>query len=317
VVQSASDEVTTPSCASRLRMGVVPSRLGVGRPANVRVADMWRLGAVSATVCVTPPGGAPRCRPIRIAGGRARVRSRMRLSRPGLWTVRLLSPYGQRVARTVDVRGDPPLRLFASGDSMIFGFDEKLRAALGASRVSVFSDPRPATGLSKPLVLDWGAHAQRTAQKIRPDVTVVFLGANDGFPFRVRPGVLAQCCDASWIAQYARRVRTVMRWYLRGGRALVYWVLLPAPREPALATIFAAVNAGIRRAAPSFADGVKLIDLGAVIAPSGQFEEQITYHGRTGVVVRSPDGIHLAGAGAEIASSLVLGELRRDGMLSR
>ena len=36
---------------------------------------------------------------------------------------------------------------------------------------------------------------------MRPDVTVVFLGANDGFPF----GAGAPCCGAPWVAEYARR----------------------------------------------------------------------------------------------------------------
>ena len=31
-------------------------------------------------------------------------------------------------------------------------------------------------------VLDWQALAHRQARRLRPDVTVVFLGANDGFP---------------------------------------------------------------------------------------------------------------------------------------
>jgi hypothetical protein len=241
----------------------------------------------------------------------------MRLSRPGRWTVRLRSAYGQRLARTVDVQGDPPLRLFAVGDSMIFGFDEKLAAALRYSHVRVVADPRPATGLSKPILLDWPAHARATARAIRPDVTVMFLGANDGFPFQIRPGVTTQCCEPSWIAQYAKRARAIMASYLRGGRGLVYWVLLPAPRAPALAPVFAAVNAAISRAASTFPDGVRLIDLGAVIAPRGQFLEQITYHGRAGVVVRAPDGIHLSGAGSQIAGSLVIDGLRRDGMLRR
>ena len=38
------------------------------------------------------------------------------------------------------------------------------------------------------------------------------------------------CCDEQWIAEYVRRVRTMMRTYLRGGRARVLWLTLPLPR---------------------------------------------------------------------------------------
>jgi hypothetical protein len=148
-------------------------------------------------------------------------------------------------------------------------------------------------------------------------VTVVLIGANDGFAMGTASGTMVRCCDAPWIAEYARRARRMMATYLRRGSGVVYWVLLPAPRPPPLVGVFAAVNAGIRLAAGAFADGVRLIDLGSVLAPNGQFEEQITYHGRPGVVVRDPDGIHLTGAGAAIATTLIARALRSDGLADR
>jgi len=47
---------------------------------------------------------------------------------------------------------------------------------------------------------------------------------------RTRSGASVACCHASWVTEYARRVESMMRSYLRGGRSLVYWLTLPAPR---------------------------------------------------------------------------------------
>ena len=49
--------------------------------------------------------------------------------------------------------------------------------------------------------------------------------------------------------------------YLRNGQGLVYWVLLPAPRDPARVESIHAINAAIATAAGAFADGVTLVDI--------------------------------------------------------
>ena len=94
------------------------------------------------------------------------------------------------------VRARPPsgrLRLLATGDSMIQIIDCYLQQRLGSRGVRVRSDARICTGISKPSLLDWQAQARRQAAR-RPDVVVMFLGANDGFPMggigvlRQRPG---------------------------------------------------------------------------------------------------------------------------------
>jgi hypothetical protein len=106
----------------------------------------------------------------------------------------------------------------------------------------------------------------------------------------------------------------MMRAYLRDGSGRVYWLLLPTPSKPTFARVFRAVNAGLRRAAADFPDGVRLIDIGRVIAPGGRFRQRVTYRNRS-VSVRQDDGVHLSVAGAEIAASLIIRALRRDGVL--
>ena len=72
----------------------------------------------------------------------------------------------------------------------------------------------------------------------------MFIGANDGFPIAGAP-----CCTGDWVTRYARRARTMMRSYARGGRTTVYWLLLPTPRDATFRRVFRGVNAAVRRAA--------------------------------------------------------------------
>ena len=134
----------------------------------------------------------------------------------------------------------------------------------------------------------------------KPDVTVVFLGANDGFPI-----ARTQCCGDAWGAGYAMRVERMMRSYLRG-RSYVYWLTLPAPQRGDFARVYSRVNVAIRRAAGRVGGGVRVIDIARVFTPGGRFRRHITFGGRT-IDARQPDGVHLSTAGAAVAATLVAG----------
>jgi hypothetical protein len=201
------------------------------------------------------------------------------------------------------------LRLLATGDSMIQIIDGDLQQRLSGDHVDVRAESHVSTGISKPFMLDWVRHARAQARTVRPDVTVMFLGANDGYPIGKAP-----CCAGAWIAAYAERASAMMRAYARGGRGRVYWLLLPAPRASAFARVFRAVDAALRDAARAHPDSVRLIDLGATFTPDGRFHRTIRRNGRS-VVVRQGDGVHLNVAGASIAATLIIRALRRDGVL--
>jgi hypothetical protein len=312
-VASAVTTITTPSCARRLHTIVVPAQLRPGQSAVVRISDAWHLGGFAGRVCARSGQAPASCRSVRPrASGAAIVR--LRLARAGRWTIALRTAYGTASSRTVDARADARLRLLVTGDSLVYGIFEDLRSVLG-DRALVRGDPNPATGISKPIGLDWVAHAKAIAAAARPDVTVVFLGGSEGFALKPQGAAAIACCGPDWSAEYARRVTKMMTSLQRDGRGLVYWVLLPAARSPTMAAAFRAVNVGIRQAAAGFDDGVHALDrLANVIAPGDVFEQSIRYKGRLRVV-REPDGFHLAPAGVHIAMGTILEQLRADGLL--
>jgi lysophospholipase L1-like esterase len=209
------------------------------------------------------------------------------------------------------------LRLLATGDSMIQIIDSYLKQRLAKRRrTKVRSDAHISTGISKPSLLDWVKEAAGQAASWKPDVTVVFIGANDGFAMKTPSGARAACCGAAWTAEYARRVRSMMRSYRRGGRSIVYWLLLPTAKRATFAQVFRPVNEAIRHAAGPFGAGVRVIDLVRVFTPGGVFRQTMVFRGKQ-VNVRQADGVHLSTAGASIAATLVIERLRADHLLPR
>jgi lysophospholipase L1-like esterase len=298
--QTATTSIRTPSCAKRFTLSARKLR---GR-IRVRIGDRWKVGDASPRVCVRPPAHKAGCRSLGIPGGRRSARRDYRACTGGFWAISVGA-----VKRLVYIRPARKLRLLATGDSMIEYVDTSLKQRLATRRIGVRSDPRVSTGLSKPFLLNWPRHAAKQARTLRPDVTVVFIGANDGFPFG---GV--DCCGDAWVGAYAKRVEAMMRSYSRRGRGLVYWLTLPAPRPAQWRPIYPAVNRAIKRAAARIGGSTRVIDLAKTFTPDGRFRQSMVWHGRR-QTVRQEDGVHLTQAGASIAETIVERALRKDGVL--
>jgi hypothetical protein len=314
--QSLGTSVRTPTRAGRLSVALRPLRPRARRAVTVRVADRWRLGGVQATVCSAEPGGrSRRCAALALAPGRASGEVVLRPRRPGRHPL-TVAAFGFTQRRVLIVRRvSRRLQVLATGDSMIQIIDGDLKRRLARhGPISVRSDAHISSGISKPFMFNWVAHARASSRSVHPDLTVMFLGANDGFPMGTRSGERAPCCDAAWVREYARRARTMMRSYTRRGSGTVYWLLLPAPRSPRFQAVFGPVNQALRTAARSFPGAVRLIDLGRTFTPGGRFRARMRWRGKLRTV-RQADGVHLSVAGASIATELIIRRMRRDGLL--
>ena len=304
---TAEASVRTPSCRKRLALSVRAHSRGRRKIVAVRLVDRFRVGDTAARVCVRAPGArSTDCRSLAIAAGRERAALSLTARKPGLWKV-AASSFGQRLAGSAFVVPRGGVRLLATGDSMIQIVDTHLKRRLARKRVRVRSDARVSTGISKPFLLDWVRHARRQAGS-RPAATVMFLGANDGFPIGG-----ANCCGDGWIDGYAARAERMMRSYSRGGAGRVYWLTLPVPRPGQWKGIYRAVNTGIKRAAARVGDAVRVVDTARYFTPRG-YRSAMRVGGRT-VTVRNGDGIHLNSTGAALAARLVERAMRRDGLV--
>jgi hypothetical protein len=306
--------VRTPSCAHRLAVQA-SSLARPGRRFAVVVRDTWGVGDLRFSLCVRPPAYRERCRPEGLRRGVSRLRVEHLAASPGRWVVMAGTRFGQRLVRDITVAHvGGRLRLLATGDSEIQLIDQFLAADLARRWGDVTSDARIGTGISKLQLFDWIGHAWVQAGSMQPDITVMFIGGNDGFAIQSRTGSWVVCCGRRWSELLADRVDEMMRAYLRGGAGRVYWFTLPAPRDPRLAASFAGVNVAYRIAAARHPDGVHVMRADRVFTPNGYFQQTIDYHGHQ-ISVREADGYHLNAAGDQIATSMLIDAMRGDGLI--
>jgi lysophospholipase L1-like esterase len=300
---------TTPSCSARLE--VTTPKVTAGQLVRVSLRDRFNLGGFATRVCLDGPVGATRCEDVTIASGKRTGSVSLGRIRAGRSVVTAKAPFAPKRSLTLTARkAGQPFRLLATGDSMIQIIDGYLAQRLSGRGGRVTSDAHISTGISKPAMLNWPNHAKASAGSVKPSVTVVILGANDGFNF----GSIG-CCGDAWSAAYAKRAEGMMRSYLRGGKGRVIWMLLPAPRGSNFANVFRGVNQALVSAASKFSDDqVILLDLRKTFTPGGTYRGSIRWNGQT-KQVRQPDGVHFNTAGASIVADLIIRQLRRDGFV--
>lgn len=196
----------------------------------------------------------------------------------------------------------------ATGDSMMYTTYRELAYELerhGAADVR--SDARIGSGITKEDLLDWRALAARQARELAPTATIVFLGAGDVYPLAGH-----EWGTAGWIAAYERRVGAMLRSYLRTGR--VYWLTLPTPRDAGLARVFRVNDRAVARAVRKAGPRAAVVDITPAVTRGGRFARKLVVDGRR-QAVRQLDGVHLAPAGARVASRVVRARLQADGVL--
>lgn len=301
-------DIRTRSCAHRYDLAV-PPRARRGDAVRVSVQDRWAKGGTTGTLCIGPPGGRPDCDRFRL-GRQIDVASRgFRPAGKGRWRIVARMPFARlsdTVAVGVRAVPEPDLpAILATGDSTMSGVESFLADGL-LGRAEVIGDVRPGESLSRDPVPPWPRYARAQVAAHRPDVTVVSLGANEGFPIGA-----VECCGRPWVAAYGRRLRAAIRPYLRTGRVLLLTV--PAPRDDRRYEAAAATNGAI--VGLGGLPRVDVLRMDRRFSPEG-YSDDIVYRGRR-VDVREPDGVHLNVAGTSIAAREVIavlrGYLRRSG----
>ena len=201
--------------------------------------------------------------------------------------------------------------LLVTGDSLAQPLDVQLARTLAGDGVQTVRDAHLGTGISKTDIVDWGLLSTQQVKRRKPEAVVMFMGANEGFPFPAAGGKKVECCGPAWAVVYATRARRMMDTYRRAGAARVYWLTLPLPRDAHRQEIARAVNAAIAVAAQPFRSQVRVLDMTTVFTPGGRYRVAQDVGGRD-TIVRRPDGIHLNDAGAKVAMGIVLARLRAD-----
>ena len=302
-------DVRTPSCRDRLSLSV-PRRAARGALVRIRAKDRWTNGGIRPRLCITPPHAKRSCgalnfpRTVDLAGRSFRPGKR------GVWLVDL-SLNGHHFRAKVAVGGahagstQSLPTVLATGDSTMQGIDSFLADRL-AQTMTVRSDRHHGTAVSKDF--EWLTRAKSQTKKYRQRATVISLGG-EGYPMQAADGATHECCDALWADEYVRRVRVVMKTYLRHGKGRVLWLATPTAKNPEIAAVTNVTNASLLRAAEGL-KRVQIVRLDTLFTPNG-YRETMPYRGKT-VQVRASDGAHLNVTGTAIAAEAIEKILRTD-----
>jgi hypothetical protein len=286
-----------------------------GSTASVVLQDPTQGGGLPLTICVTPPGGTPACRPADMSAGQSHHVVRIAVPRPGGWRITVKTKSGSQTSATLWVK--PPagrLRVLAVGDSEMLALESYLASDLSPHGADVTSAAKSGTGLTLTYAFNWVTTARQQATTLRPDVTVMFIGANDVYVTHGTAGKTIDCCSSAWSAGYSLLVGAMMQSYLRGDSGRVYWFVLPTPRPKQFRYVFDGVDAGIREAAARYPGRVALIDANAYFTPHNRYRDHMTVGGN-GFTIHQSDGIHLTTTSDLLAAALVVKQMLADSLI--
>jgi lysophospholipase L1-like esterase len=203
-----------------------------------------------------------------------------------------------------------PLRVLSVGDSLGIDFGDALVNDLAATGVvHAVLDAHVDTGLSRPDYFDWPLELSNDLVEDRPQLVVVFLGANDPQNI-VSNGTALTFGTTAWDDAYAARVGAFMRAATDAG-ARVLWVGMPPMADPGLSAAMQALNR-IYESQAATHPGVHYFASWPVLSnPQGGFAYFLPDAAGNVVTVREPDGTHIAPDGAELLSRAVISDMDR------
>jgi len=211
------------------------------------------------------------------------------------------------LAATVSCSSDDgPTRVLLVGDSVMHQLGDALTDQVPRG-VNVRNEAVWGSGLLSPWFVDWPANLNDLLDRYDPDVVVFLFVGNYNFggphEYETASGVripdrTAPAFFRAWQAQAEHMTERASE------DAEVAWILPPPMSGPDGQAV---VN-GLRRGYEKVADdtGAELIDADDVLArDDGSFMARGTNADGQAVPLRSPDGVHLAPAGAARLAALV------------
>lgn len=201
------------------------------------------------------------------------------------------------------------ISLLVVGDSLSISLADVLERRLSGTPGLAFARMgKVSSGLARPDFFDWEATMERMAGQTRADIVVVMIGANDNKPVRLASGKSAAFGTPAWAAEYRRRAaRLVEIARVFNPSARVVWVGAPIMADPGLARDLPVVNAALAQEI-SRIPGCRFVDVWGLLAdPQGRYLEFAATPKATRL--RTPDGVHLAPAGANRLAEACLAAL--------
>jgi len=198
-----------------------------------------------------------------------------------------------------------PLRVLEIGDSLGIDLGDQLQARLdaGGSALTTMASVGD-SGLSNVTYVNWPAHLASLLATDRPQIVVVFIGANDDQGIDVN-GVASAPGTLAWVAGYAHRVDEMLT-EAAGAGARVVWVGMPPMENPDLNIAVQREDVIYQRETETFAGTLYVPSTGVLGNTSGLYEATGADVSGQQVALRTADGVHLTPAGADALARTVI-----------
>lgn len=228
----------------------------------------------------------------------------MRLSPPVASILCAVAVAATPIVMTAAADGIAVHRILLCGDSMLKAVARSITREFAATpSVTIDQVVSIGTGLARPDVFDWPAKL-REALTARPDVVVIFLGANDGQNLQTASGVAANGTP-EWEREYARRVAALLGETTKAGVRRVLWIGLPDMRERKLHEDCRRINAIVRAECAKVA-GAEFFDIAPLFSPKpGTYSAYVVRPDGKVIQTRASDGTHFNADGADILARAI------------
>ncbi len=185
-------------------------------------------------------------------------------------------------------------RIMLMGDSMMQSLaPQTYNSFINRKGLHFICSARFSTGLSDPNYFDWPKSMLRTMEQKRPNLVVIFIGANDGVPIAEGKKVLYPGTSAAWKTAYAEKIKQVMDIAGQFG-CQVIWIGLPpmGPRYRSMQFVIDTQREYCRE------NGITFLDTNPFMGNSeGKFIAYTTNASGKTVRIRMKDQCHLTDEG--------------------
>ena len=225
---------------------------------------------------------------------------------------------GDQLDQTPSVTSGPvwspenPFTIWVLGDSMVQFFGETFVAmAERSALVAATSEPKLASGLSRPDYFDWPARISAVITAHDPDAVILMFGGNDAQNIKTDDGQWLERFTAQWEEEYRKRIALVMDLATGKEGRIVLWVGQPPMRGDGFDSRMRQLN-DLYRSEAGRRPGVKYLDLRSLFTDeSGNYARYLPNSSGKLTDVRLTDGVHLSHWGGEWLSALLLDEIKK------
>lgn len=205
-----------------------------------------------------------------------------------------------------------PLKILVIGDSLGEDLQDGLIDIAGtSSAVTIIPAAVGSTGLANVAYYNWPQVLKQDLVRDHPQVVMVLIGGNDAVGF-VQNNQAVEFGTAQWRQDYGARVASIIQ-ESRLAHARVVWVGLPVMAQDSVLpdSFMQELNAVYARQVAKNPGMATFISTWSLFRkPNGQFAEYLTDSQGQSVMVRDPDGVHIAPpAGQELIAAYVLTQL--------